>query len=69
MGTLKTYKQISEKEKESDVKNIIEKSKQTHSAIMKAIIDKNQREKEPEKDLNLSKENQKNQEVAFDLMQ
>ena len=50
-------------------KNILEKSKQTHSAIMKAIIDKNQREKEPEKDLNLSKENQKNQEVAFDLMQ
>ena len=27
MGTLKTYKQISEKEKESDVKNIIEKTK------------------------------------------
>ena len=36
---------------------------------MKAIIDKNQREKEPEKDINLSKSNQKNQEVAFDLMQ
>lgn len=27
MGTLKIYKQISEKEKESDVKNIIEKTK------------------------------------------
>ena len=27
MGTLKIYKQVSEKEKESDVKNIIEKTK------------------------------------------
>ena len=48
-------------------KNILEKSKQTHSALMKAIIDKNQQELENNKDI--SKDTQKNQEVAFDLMQ
>lgn len=48
-------------------KNILEKSKQTHSALIKAIIDRNKQELENNKDI--SKDTQKNQEVSFDIMQ
>ena len=44
-------------------KNILEKSKQTHSALMKVIIDRNKQELENNKDI--SKDTQKNQEVSL----
>ena len=45
----------------------MKKSKQTHSALIKAIIDRNKQELENNKDI--SKDTQKNQEVSFDIMQ